>query len=235
METKIITISDTHNQHRKINVPNGDIIIHAGDFSMRGTKEEITDFIDWYSELPHTYKILIAGNHDKGTDPDQNKTKYKGLSILFEEKCSKKGIILLNNSDCVVKTNNNLDLKIWGSPVSPSFGAGWAWNRDRGQDIRKHWNQIPSDIDILVTHGPPENYLDKTFFGYNAGCSDLYKSLLKTKPKLHVFGHIHEARGMLRHKTENIVLVNTCSVDFEYKLREFPFYSFVWEDLSDQK
>ena len=61
---KLVFISDTHTHHKKIEIPDGDIIIHCGDISRRGYKDEVIDFCDWFSELPHEHKIMIPGNHD---------------------------------------------------------------------------------------------------------------------------------------------------------------------------
>lgn len=61
---KIICIGDTHNKHKELIVPIGDVIIHAGDFTESGTRRETLDFLRWFAELPHPHKILIAGNHD---------------------------------------------------------------------------------------------------------------------------------------------------------------------------
>ena len=61
---KIICISDTHNRHAEIDIPIGEVIIHAGDFSASGTRSETRDFLKWFSALPHPHKILVAGNHD---------------------------------------------------------------------------------------------------------------------------------------------------------------------------
>src|ERR1700684_441941 len=62
---RLVLISDTHQLHRELEVPDGDILIHAGDFTMFGrTKAEITDFAGWLGGLPHRYKILVPGNHE---------------------------------------------------------------------------------------------------------------------------------------------------------------------------
>ena len=64
---KIVCISDTHCQHRQIVIPNGDLLIHAGDFLSTGWEADaLIDFDDWLGELPHPHKVVIAGNHDRG-------------------------------------------------------------------------------------------------------------------------------------------------------------------------
>ena len=63
---KITFISDTHTQHKKIELPGGDILIFSGDFMGSGYRVyEAQSFLKWFSEQPYKYKIFIAGNHDR--------------------------------------------------------------------------------------------------------------------------------------------------------------------------
>lgn len=231
MDTHIVTISDTHNRHKEIDVPNGDILIHAGDFSNRGTQSEIDDFLSWFSNLPHTWKILIAGNHDKGTDRDQQGQSYRGLPEHFEKSCELLNITLLNDSDCEIPSNNGEMIKIWGSPVQPRFGFDWAWNRDRGAEIAYHWDKIPNDADIVVTHGPPHGYGDRVHRGCRAGCQDLAETLLKIKPKLHVSGHIHEDRGVFLDIINGVTYNNASSLTLRYEPYLDKSFRFSWAKI----
>lgn len=198
---KIICISDTHGQHHDLKLPHGDILLHAGDISMRGRIHEVTDFLQWFSQQPHPNKIFVAGNHD----------------FLFEretqeniDKLIPKNIIYLNDSGITINGMN-----IWGSPITPWF-YDWAFNRQRGEDIRQHWEKIPLNTDILITHGPPFGILDKTKRGELVGCKDILPFIEKIKPKLHVFGHIHEEYGM--KKMDETVFVNASVLDERYDL-----------------
>ena len=110
-------------------------------------------------------------------------------------------------------------LKIWGSPIQPTF-YDWAFNRKRGAEINKHWKLIPPDTDILITHGPPFQILDKTTSECHVGCDMLLNKINQIKPKLHVFGHIHEGYGMIQ-KNETI-FVNASSVNIRYQLVNAP-------------
>ena len=65
---RIVLISDTHNKHEKLEMPEGDVLIHAGDFTNNGTEQEIREFDMWLASLNFQHKILVPGNHDKGTD-----------------------------------------------------------------------------------------------------------------------------------------------------------------------
>lgn len=187
MEKLIIDLlSDTHNQHKKFECEGGDILIHAGDATLGGKEHEIIHFLDWYAKQDYSYLIFIPGNHDWA---------FERSPALMAEECQNRNIILLNDSGVDVE-----GIKIWGSPVQPWFHS-WAFNRDRGSDIKHHWDMIPDDTELLITHGPPAGFLD--WVGYvdgtpkeRVGCQDLMNKILKTQVKLHVFGHIHEARGI---------------------------------------
>jgi Icc-related predicted phosphoesterase len=105
-------------------------------------------------------------------------------------------------------------LKIWGSPISPNYHS-WAFNCERGEEIRKHWDLIPEDTDILITHCPPFGILDFDPEGKPKGCEDLLTIIQqKVKPRLHIFGHLHDAHGQIQIGETlfvNASMVNTVS------------------------
>lgn len=203
---KITFISDTHGKHRsnKLQLPESEIIIHAGDFTSMGKLEEVIDFLKWYSELPHPHKILIGGNHDFLLE--KNALLFK--SLLPDN------IVYLENESSKIE-----GIKIWGSPITPWF-YDWAFNRERGEDIRRYWEQIPDDVDILVTHGPPYNQGDRTARGERVGCEDLLKKVLQIQPKYHVFGHIHEAYGITQN--EHTTFINASCLNLSYQMVNAP-------------
>ena len=96
----------------------------------------------------------------------------------------------------------------------------WAFNRQKGAEINKHWKLIPKETDILITHGPPFGILDRTISNYNAGCEMLLKKVNQIKPKLHVFGHIHEGYGMV--EKDKTFFANASSVNLNYQLVNAP-------------
>jgi Icc-related predicted phosphoesterase len=174
---KIVLISDTHNQHEKIKLPEGDMIIHAGDITGMGSYSEVMSFLQWYSRLKFKYKIFIAGNHDFLFEKME-------LSYALPE-----GVTYLQDSLVEIE-----GLQIYGSPYTPKF-FDWAFMKNRGEDIQKVWELIPEKLDILITHGPPLNILDKVANGANEGCENLLKKVNEVNPRVHVFGHIHEGYG----------------------------------------
>lgn len=202
---QIIAISDTHGQHRNLKVPDGDILIHAGDISRGGTKEQVINFLEWFSEQNHPHKIFIAGNHDFFFE----EAHAEEISKLIPD-----GVIYLNDSG--VEING---VKFWGSPITPWFN-NWAFNRQRGAEIKKYWDLIPNDIDVLVTHGPPFGILDETVYGKRTGCEELLLRVYHVMPKYHIFGHIHEDCGCLTKR--GTTFVNASVLDDWYKLKNKP-------------
>jgi Icc-related predicted phosphoesterase len=200
-------ISDTHNKHLLIPhhyLTGGDGILHTGDISSRGSRTEIEEFLSWYNELPYKYKIVIAGNHDYFF---QDAPEYEIEAVLAKYP----NVIYLNDSGVDIE-----GIKIWGSPVQPYF-HGWAFNR-KGDEIKKHWDLIPLDTNILLTHGPIKGYLDKTKSDFNAGCPFLLEKMNELRDlKLHQCGHIHEAYGMFQ-LADGPLLLNASVLNLQYNM-----------------
>jgi Icc-related predicted phosphoesterase len=243
---RITHISDTHNKHNQLNgkLPGGNVLIHSGDFTSIGRKHEVEKFIEWFDKQDYTHKVFIAGNHDLTF---QSERMYEEKSAYFERRVfdtpGSEGkpdwlIELLDNLPDNVYYLENSSIKleginIWGSPYSPSFGYGWAFNKDRGNDIAQCWNEIPMDTDIVITHTPIYGYNDRAAnTNQNVGCADLYHRLKEVQPHLHFAGHIHEAYGW---KTMGLVswydlqTFNGCSCNLRYEAENNPItfdYSF---------
>jgi Icc-related predicted phosphoesterase len=205
-ELTIHAISDTHTRHDRINLPGGDILIHAGDMTSQGELHGAIAFLNWFEEQDYSHLILIAGNHD---------FCFERTPQLLADECKSRGITLLNDSGVTVE-----GIKIWGSPVQPWF-HDWAFNRHRGADIKKHWDLIPEDTELLITHGPPYGICDQVLYAgreqdRHVGCQDLLEKILKTQVKLHIFGHIHEAKGYTYK--DGKVYVNASSLNARYEL-----------------
>jgi predicted phosphodiesterase len=180
---KIILISDTHNRHREVTVPNGDILIHSGDFSGRGNPYEVEDFLEWFTSHPHTNKIFIAGNHDVSFED-----KPEWLKDMLDK--LPPNIFYLEDSSVIID-----EIKFYGSPWQPEF-HNWAFNLVRGPELAEKWAKIPLDTNVLITHGPAYGYLDYTIFGHqNVGCHDLLERIQEVKPQIHTCGHIHHSHG----------------------------------------
>jgi len=195
---KIVTISDTHGMHRSLNMPDGDVLIHAGDFCSRGSLENVSEFNEWLGGLNYKHKIVIAGNHE-----------------LCLERDAEKAEALITNAIYLKDTSVVIDgVKFYGAPWQPYF-FNWAFNLQRGAELKEKWDLIDSDTDVLITHGPPHGYLDETFKGEHVGCEELVKVVRRIKPKFHVFGHIHYGYGSVRIGVTTFVNASTCTEGYE--------------------
>ena len=199
----IVAISDTHEEHRRLAVPDGDVLIHAGDITHRGDLDALRDFDDWLGGLPHAHKIVIAGNHDWSFQTSPREARATITNAKY-----------LEDSGTVVG-----GLSVWGSPWQPWF-QDWAFNVRRGAAIRAKWDLIPANTDILVTHGPPFGHGDLMAHGERVGCEELMMRLTEVKPLLHVCGHIHEGYGA--SPLGSSLLVNASSLDEHYDVLRPP-------------
>lgn len=198
--TKFIFISDTHNQHRVMHIPDGDVLIHAGDFTTTGSEREVEEFNAWLGTLPHTYKIVVPGNHD----------------LVFEDNPGLARAIMTNadhvliHEECMV-----YGVKVFGSPWTPWF-HDWAFNY-KPVDAEKVWSAVPNDTKVLVTHGPPFDRHDKVGRGLqqNVGCPKLRERVETVKPLVHVFGHIHEGHGS--SLVDGTHFINASMLDMKYR------------------
>ena len=188
---RLVLISDTHGSHNSIpKLPDGDFLIHAGDFMNSGLDaEEVFSFNRWLARLPIKRRIVCGGNHDR----------------LFQKKPEiarefLKSAVYLENTGVTID-----DVSLWGSPYTPEF-LNWAFMYRRGPEAKQYWDQIPEALDVLITHGPPYGILDQTApGGEHLGCEELLKAVHYKKPKVHVFGHIHGGAGTFDSGTTRFV------------------------------
>lgn len=199
---KILFISDTHGFHDELFIYKDiDMIVHSGDYSNiknpHLNQSEVIKFLEWFDKIPVKYKIMIAGNHDGSLELDNSFIKeYKSIVYLQHEFIEIAG------------------LKIFGSPYTPEF-CNWAFNVRRDQ-LHEYWKDIPSDLDILITHGPPKGILDiGEHFGNleYCGCKALMKKVLEVKPKIHCFGHIHNNHSNINSGTRMINDIETIFIN----------------------
>jgi len=214
--TRFVCISDTHESYSRI--PNGDVLLHAGDFTYAGTPEAVKQFNEWLGKLPHPHKVVIAGNHDVTFDIPYfsiNWSRYGKRHDPISTKNLLTNCIYLEDSEVTIA-----GIRIYGSPWQPEFG-NWAFNVIGQEAIKKYWDLIPTGIDILMTHGPPLNHCGVVDHdGQDAGCPQLLKAIHRTKPKVHVFGHIHEGYGV--DYDGSTVFVNASSLNSDYKPTNSP-------------
>ena len=215
MKKRITFLSDTHTKHDKLNgfLPGGDVLLHSGDLTGRGYITEIENFMKWYDNINnYDTKVFIAGNHDFGFENDNE--KVKGLLTGY------KTIDYLEDDLLMVGEDYDTMIKIWGTPWQPEF-HNWAFNLPRGEKLKEKWDMIPLNTDILITHGPPFGKLDYVpYDGVNVGCEDLLFKVQEIKPKIHVFGHIHEGYGYVFDG--NTHYINAAVLNGRYEFRNKP-------------
>ena len=186
---RIVCISDTHTQTTS-SIPDGDILIHAGDLTNIGTIPEIQAQIDWLTSLPHPCKIVIAGNHDSYFDPRSR--QHFDLSTSSKPLDWSKIHYLQHSSITLAFPKQaNRRLNIYGAPQIPKCGgSNFAFQYQRHEDA---WSRtIPKETDILITHTPPRHHLD---LSTGLGCKYLLQEVWRVRPRLHVFGHVHAGHG----------------------------------------
>eukprot|EP00941_MAST-03F_sp_MAST-3F-sp1_P003188 g3188.t1 len=244
---RVVVLADTHSTIEKVaaaGIPNGDILIHAGDFTMHGSLQEARAFNRWLGTLPHQFKIVIAGNHDlcfdfksyveninrlkrqsfHGIDPNTIKNEFDLIPKTSKE--AHKRILTnathyLDGSRCEINCNGRI-ISVFGDGVTPPIpkSAMSAFAREAGER-RNRWKKLDEKVDILISHTPPKGILDRIFTGMSVGDEELTKQLEKLGPKAPTFacfGHIHESRGV--HFGLNTTFINAASVNLNYKLRE---------------
>lgn len=206
---RVVCISDTHKSFPE--VPDGDLLIHSGDFSFNATLHDVIELNKWFGTLPHTNKILVPGNHDRifEKDPVLAKATLSNAITLIDEELVINGI------------------KIYGTPWTPVF-FNWYF-MGSGKTLGKRFGAIPDDTDILVTHGPPHGIMDQVPYFIpqtgemgvrNCGSIELYNRLQILKVKHHIFGHIHEGYGEQTIKGTHYI--NASQMDGNYKLTNKP-------------
>ena len=212
--TKLVCISDTHSYHNKLDLPEGDVLVHAGDITWKGELSIFEDFANWLSKLQFREKVIIFGNHETGC----NRTD-KGRQA--QEMIRQAGAIYLEDSGTTID-----GMLFWGSPYQPEFG-GWEYNLPRGQALANKWLEIPLETTVLITHGPVHMVLDQAPRGIgqfdNVGCEELAKRI-KQLPNLkaHIAGHIHRDKNQPPEIHDGVIYVNASICDNKYQTTNKP-------------
>lgn len=225
MKQHITLISDTHGKHDLItqDLIGGDFILHSGDISSMGYLHEIESFCEWFSSLhSYTHKIFIAGNHDWGFQikPEQVKIlldKYPNIIYLEDSFVEIEGII------------------IYGSPHQPEFFQ-WAFNLPRnGKELEEVWSKIPENTDILLTHSPAYGIssLDTIYWKLHEhlGCEKLTERILKVKPKIHSWGHIHSGYGNYSNDFTHFFNASVLNEKYQYKQKPIDI---IWDTNTNE-
>ncbi|KAJ6469427.1 Metallo-dependent phosphatase-like protein [Mycena sanguinolenta] len=212
--TRFVLISDTHTSI--FSVPDGDVLVHSGDLTNRGTLQEFEITMEWLYALPHPVKIVVAGNHDYALDGGWYMNNWRKLytpggfyeepepestaairELFVGQRARDAGIVYLENEEHKFRAREGgKEWSIFGSPCTPVTGQwGFGYKPADGKAVVANYPKT----DILITHGPPHNILDATNRKEYAGCPALASRVRELRPRLHVFGHIHESRGAYVH------------------------------------
>lgn len=201
---RIVAISDTH--LTRPTIPDGDVLIHAGDLCARGTHDEFQSGVAWLGRQPHALKIFVPGNHDRWV------FDYR---MEAEHSCRERGVTIM-----VDKTMEYRGFSFRGNPWTPQFGWTKAYMY-KPEHAAEYWHDLQYS-DVLISHGPPAGILDRC--PLPVGCPEMLKAVERTQPRVHIFGHIHPCGGGVRtvewesgHAT---TFINACTVRTGYTASE---------------
>jgi len=196
-------ISDLHGYYPKLE--GGDLLIVAGDMNRREEWNAYLDLQRWLNEQDYKEIIFIAGNHDTLIQDSDVIDDLLYEHIYLKDSCTE-----------------FQGLKIWGTPWTSRFEGinphCCAFTGEDDSEISPKFDLIPTDVDILITHSPPFTVRDETVDGRQVGSPSLTAHILsRLRPKLHVFGHIHEAYGIDTYQWTPTKFVNASHVNERYE------------------
>lgn len=213
---KLVAFSDTHGQHEQVTIPECDVVVFAGDCCKYGSRDEFTEFVNWYAKVPAEFKILTPGNHDICTE------KYFGFA---KQVCDEWDIIYLADRSCILN-----HVVFYGFPWTPPYG-NYAWMMDDDQMLAK-LESIACSPDVFISHGPPAGILDYTersreWVGSTAirryvTDSWLLPTMVEKDVSLHIFGHIHENYGTVGVRGRKTLFANISVLDLQYEMNNKP-------------
>jgi predicted phosphodiesterase len=189
---RIVCVSDTHGKN--LDIPNGDLLIHAGDFTHFGKEKDFISFQEWIAKQPHPIKIVVNGNHETNAFKDKLKVKSLIPSCTF-----------LINEGATFSIGED------SSKMINIYGTDFYWPCEQNP----YYDFIPFGVDIIISHGPAYGFVDE-----GCGCKSLLEKVKVLKPKLFVCGHIHSAHGVTRGEGdfEGITFVNAAICNHGYRV-----------------
>jgi Icc-related predicted phosphoesterase len=211
---RLLVISDTHSiwpYTPSCPAPPCDVLIHCGDLTQVGGLPAYKNAMQDIRTVDAELKLIIAGNHDVDLDEawvrknaEDGEDGEEDEDVDDSRKCvelmkshEKEGVYYLDEGRHEFKLKDGKRISLWASPYTPEFnGYAFAYEKEENR-----FRDIPKDIDVLVTHGPPSftdegaYSLDVNVKGERCGCKMLGDAVKRVKPRLHCFGHVHEGRG----------------------------------------
>mmetsp|Transcript_113186 Transcript_113186/g.327010 ORF Transcript_113186/g.327010 Transcript_113186/m.327010 type:complete len:306 (+) Transcript_113186:99-1016(+) len=224
---RFVCFSDTHGKHSAIideHKPPADVLLHAGDFTNSGEPCQVESFAKWLGEYPAAHKVVIAGNHDVTFHPEYYATHHGRFHRKGAFDPQETRQLLIGSGTCTYLEDSETEVlgyRIYGSPWQPAF-CDWAFNLPLGEPLRKVWERIPEEVDILITHGPPQGIGDKCSHGAHVGCPDLLQAIRDRRCAISLAGHIHEAHGVEMDEALGIAYINASTCTLSYRPQQLP-------------
>jgi len=203
---RFVAISDTHSRHRELNLPAGDVLLHAGDFTQRGTLEEVRDFCQWLNEVSAQFKqvIVIGGNHDLCLDVKTDRAHAHEAFELLSKSC-----VLLNEPNEQVDV---LGVRLFGSPIQPQLGRKYVAFARPDAVSQAVWESVPAGTDIILAHTPPQGHGDRVWGMKSIGCPHLLAACERVRPSAVVFGHVHGGYGVTKMNQGHTLCINAANM-----------------------
>ena len=201
---KVVVISDTHELHEALGVLEGDVLIHCGDsaYGFNRSAAQVDRLDDWFGRQHFERILVIGGNHDFELQKrvETNERLFRNADYLQDKAIQFQG------------TN------FYGAPWIPEL-SGWAFHLP-ADELCNRWDLIPDNTDVLITHTPPANILDRNSRGKACGCPNLRKRVIDLKPRVHCFGHVHASGGTI--ELQGTTYINASLVNSQYELVRRP-------------
>lgn len=234
---RFVAISDTHGRHRDISVPDGDVLLHAGDLTYSGTPHELREFNEWMGTLPHRHKIVIAGNHDFTLDSavctEEAWAELGSYRSVEEPPPECNGIEAARSllTNCTYMTGGTVSvegLNVYAAPEQIKIPVvhRMAFNLDDEEAMERQFAPMPLSTDVLLTHSPPHGVgrLDRMILGKSVGSTSLRDVVTDRgnvgRLQWSVFGHIHEGYGATT--IDGVTFINAANVNLRYRYTHPP-------------
>jgi Icc-related predicted phosphoesterase len=146
----------------------------------------VNKFKPWCESLPCDKVIFIAGNHDFGCS---------NLDFMYTLFPKDKKVTYLFHENYVYTSKSGKEYSIFGTPYCKLFG-NWAF-MEIDEILDKLYQDIPENLDILLTHDQPFGWGDVLFdnvvwnTGEHIGNKPLAKAIIQKQPKYLFVGHLH--------------------------------------------
>eukprot|EP01062_Namystynia_karyoxenos_P074839 TRINITY_DN7187_c0_g1_i1.p2 TRINITY_DN7187_c0_g1~~TRINITY_DN7187_c0_g1_i1.p2 ORF type:complete len:274 (+),score=71.70 TRINITY_DN7187_c0_g1_i1:99-824(+) len=200
---RLVILSDTHTKHGQIELPDGDVLLHAGDFTYFGGAEHWQSFNAWLGQLQGRYaaRVVTCGNHEGHEGRGGPLRDLTAAQV--SQRLPNATHVLIDGAAEVAVRQDVRPLRIYGAPWQPQW-CGTGYHREDG-DLR--WPGLERGIDIAVTHSPPYGHGDAS---HGQGSHTLMRKIAAAAPLVHCFGHVHEGGGYQKQHERTLFVNAAC-------------------------